>query len=208
MTENAVHHVNGSSKTEASDNFRYWSFMSYSHADQKWADWLYKALETYRIPKGIKSAYASNLPKRLYPIFRDVDELPGSSDLGAKLKEALEASRTLIVLCSPSAAQSKWVNEEIGIFQAGEKVIVFSVSSLMVNQTPPIRIAIASLLICVWGTGSRSAATRVTRWTEKRMHCCDWSPALWASTMTPLNNVIGSAESEGESHYPSPASFW
>lgn len=121
LTENAVHHVNGSSKTEASDNFRYWSFMSYSHADQKWADWLYKALETYRIPKGIKSAYASNLPKRLYPIFRDVDELPGSSDLGAKLKEALEASRTLIVLCSPSAAQSKWVNEEIGIFQAGGK---------------------------------------------------------------------------------------
>jgi WD40 repeat protein len=52
----------------------------------------------------------------LFPIFRDQDELAGSSDLGAKLREALRASRNLIVVCSPRAAQSRWVNEEIDEF--------------------------------------------------------------------------------------------
>jgi hypothetical protein len=31
--------------------FKYWAFLSYSHRDKKWGDWLHKALETYRIPR-------------------------------------------------------------------------------------------------------------------------------------------------------------
>ncbi|MGH7984354.1 MAG: hypothetical protein ACREFF_14610 [Candidatus Udaeobacter sp.] len=31
--------------------FKYWAFLSYSHADKKWGDWLHKALETYRFPR-------------------------------------------------------------------------------------------------------------------------------------------------------------
>ena len=27
---------------------KYWAFISYSHMDRKWGDWLHKALETYR----------------------------------------------------------------------------------------------------------------------------------------------------------------
>ena len=27
---------------------KYWAFLSYSHADRQWGDWLHKALETYR----------------------------------------------------------------------------------------------------------------------------------------------------------------
>ena len=32
------------------EDFRYWAFISYTHADAKWGDWLHAALETYRVP--------------------------------------------------------------------------------------------------------------------------------------------------------------
>ena len=34
----------------ATPAFAYRAFISYSHADKAWADWLHKALETYRVP--------------------------------------------------------------------------------------------------------------------------------------------------------------
>ncbi len=30
---------------------KYWAFISFSHADEEWAKWLHKSLETYRRPK-------------------------------------------------------------------------------------------------------------------------------------------------------------
>src|ERR1700756_1863162 len=74
---------------------RYWAFLSYSHTDKKWGDWLHKALE----------------------IFRDREELPVSADLGSNINEALKESRYLIVICSPRSAQSRWVGEEIKTFK-------------------------------------------------------------------------------------------
>ena len=52
------------------------------------------------------------------PIVRDRDELSSAADLSGKLKEALADSETLIILCSPEAARSKWVNEEIRHFRS------------------------------------------------------------------------------------------
>ena len=54
----------------------------------------------------------------LAPIFLDRAELPSSSDLAANVREALGASRFLIVVCSPAAARSRWVNEEIRYFKS------------------------------------------------------------------------------------------
>jgi len=58
------------------------------------------------------------IPLRLTPIFRDSDELAASPDIGADLRTAVCASQFLIVLCSPAAAKSRWVNAEIEIFRA------------------------------------------------------------------------------------------
>jgi WD40 repeat protein len=58
------------------------------------------------------------VPVRVFPIFRDREELPVSADLGMNIVDALRRSRYLIVICSPSAARSRWVNEEIKIFKA------------------------------------------------------------------------------------------
>lgn len=98
---------------------KYAAFISYSHADQASARWLHQALETYRLPKTLVGAETEfgPAPKKLPPVFRDRDELPASGDLGEKLRAALADSRFQIVLCSPKAAKSHWVNEEILTFK-------------------------------------------------------------------------------------------
>jgi WD40 repeat protein len=64
-----------------------------------------------------RQSRSGTVPRRLFPIFRDRDELPLSSDLGSTLQDALRASRHLIVLCSPHSAASRWVNEEVRFFK-------------------------------------------------------------------------------------------
>jgi hypothetical protein len=99
--------------------FKYWAFISYSHADEEWAKWLHQSIETYRVPRKLVGRETANgaLPKKLFPVFRDRDELPGASDLGGKIQEALTTSRSLIVICSPKSAVSKWVNEEVKAYK-------------------------------------------------------------------------------------------
>ena len=84
---------------------RYSAFISYNHRDRGWAVWLHRAS---REGSGCANA----------PVFRDRDELATSSDLAASVKEALAESATLVVICSPNSARSKWVNEEIETFIA------------------------------------------------------------------------------------------
>jgi Tfp pilus assembly protein PilF len=94
---------------------KYRAFLSYSHKDTKWAAWLHKSLEVYRPPKQIvgQQTARGEVPKRLSPIFRDREELSSATDLGERISEALRESACQIVICSPSAARSRWVNEEI-----------------------------------------------------------------------------------------------
>ncbi|MBQ4856202.1 TIR domain-containing protein [Rhodanobacter sp. B2A1Ga4] len=103
----------------ASPAFRYYAFISYSHQDRAWADWLHKALETYAVPKRLvgQATAVGIVPGRLTPIFRDRDELASAHDLGRKVNEALAQSANLIVICSPQAATSRWVNEEVLAFK-------------------------------------------------------------------------------------------
>ncbi len=98
---------------------RYAAFISYSHADAAAARWLHHQLETFRMPRALVGTASGFGPvqRRLPPSFRDRDELAASGDLGADLRAALAASRFQIVVCSPNAAQSKWVNEEILSFK-------------------------------------------------------------------------------------------
>jgi hypothetical protein len=63
------------------------------------------------------------VPARLTPIFRDREELSAAGSLTEVIAEALAHSAALIVLCSPAAAASRWVNEEVRTFkrQHGER---------------------------------------------------------------------------------------
>jgi tetratricopeptide (TPR) repeat protein len=97
----------------------YRAFISYSHHDLAAAKRLHARLERYRIPKRLvgNDAPRGLVPARLTPIFRDIDELPAADDLSAEIKAALAASGALIVICSPSARASRWVNREIETFR-------------------------------------------------------------------------------------------
>jgi len=99
---------------------KYWAFISYSHRDQAWAEWLHKALETYRVPRRLvgRETMAGPVPRRLFPVFRDLEELPSSPNLSGAIDEALLQSRYLIVIASPYAAVSKWVDQEVARFRA------------------------------------------------------------------------------------------
>lgn len=90
---------------------RYSAFISYCHDDERWAKWLQKALETWRAPKRVAAV------TRLKPVFRDRSELSAAHDLSEIIQEALRQSESLIVICSPAAAQSRWVDEEIRLFR-------------------------------------------------------------------------------------------
>ena len=98
---------------------RYRAFLSYSHRDQSWGKWIHAALEGYRIDKSLvgKPTPVGPVPKTLRPIFRDREDFSAGLSLTAQTLAALEASQSLVVLCSPHAAQSKYVNEEIRRFK-------------------------------------------------------------------------------------------
>ena len=114
------------------DETGYRAFISYSHADTALAKWLHRALEGYRIPSKLvgRETPAGIVPRRLIPIFKDREELAASGDLGDGLKAALAASKFLIIIASPAAARSKWVNEEVRSFKAihGESRVLVAIA--------------------------------------------------------------------------------
>ena len=96
----------------------YAAFLSYSHADEKTATWVHRRLEQFKVPPELigKDRGEGVIPRRLRPVFRDRQELAAARDLGSEVDDALAGSRVLIVLCSPAAAASRWVNSEIERF--------------------------------------------------------------------------------------------
>ncbi|MBQ4073867.1 MAG: TIR domain-containing protein [Clostridia bacterium] len=91
----------------------YMAFISYKHAprDAAIAKQVHTLIENYIIPKSLRKD-----GKKLGIVFRDEEELPISSDLTESICTALDASRHLIVICSPEARESPWVAREINYF--------------------------------------------------------------------------------------------
>ncbi|MGI8839526.1 MAG: TIR domain-containing protein [Caulobacteraceae bacterium] len=102
------------------DGRRYWAFLSYSHQDRAWATWLHRALEAYALPRRLvgRASPVGPAPARFRPVFKDRDELAVNTDLRARVHAALAASSALIVICSPAAARSAWVEDEIIRFKS------------------------------------------------------------------------------------------
>jgi tetratricopeptide (TPR) repeat protein len=106
--------------TAVGDQARYRAFISYSHKDAAFGRRLHRRLEAYRLPRRLvgRDAQYGPVPERIGPIFRDLDELPAATDLSVEVREALSASASLIVVCSPAAAASLWVSREVEVFRA------------------------------------------------------------------------------------------
>ncbi|MEZ5386441.1 MAG: FHA domain-containing protein [Prosthecobacter sp.] len=117
----------------------YAAFLSYRHADnhepgRQWASWLQETIETYEVPTdltGTVNDRGEEIPARIFPVFRDEDELSAAADLSTSVVRALENSRYLVVLCSPSAVASRFVYDEVLRFKAmgkSDRVIAAIVS--------------------------------------------------------------------------------
>src|SRR4051812_37934931 len=98
---------------------RFYAFLSYSHKDKELAEWLHRELEKFRVPHSLAGKLTATgvVPSRLTPIFRDQHDLSAGGDLAEEIKAALAASQFLVVLCSPTAAKSRWTNQEIKSFK-------------------------------------------------------------------------------------------
>ncbi|MCZ8170558.1 MAG: toll/interleukin-1 receptor domain-containing protein [Brevundimonas sp.] len=91
----------------------YRAFVSYSHTDADFAVWLHRSIERFRLtPES-----GQGLVERLVPVFIDRAELPAAPDLSAQVKQALADSAALIVVASPRARASRWVDQEITLFR-------------------------------------------------------------------------------------------
>jgi len=115
----------------------YTAFISYSHNDEAFAKRLHRRLEAYKPPKHLIQSQGKYgpVPPNLKPIFRDQDELSVDGNLSRAIQTALKKSSSLIILCSPAAVASRWVNEEIITFKRlakarGEEARIYPVLSL------------------------------------------------------------------------------
>ena len=78
--------------------------MSYAHRDKD---------VTSAIQKGLHQIGRRVGQLRALRVFRDDTNLTANPDLWAKITEALDGSRFMIVVLSPQSAASHWVNEEV-----------------------------------------------------------------------------------------------
>ena len=112
-------------------DFEYRAFISYSHRDARWAEWLLHALETYRLP--------DSKVRGVGRVFRDRDEA-GAGDLRDEIQRALAASENLIVIASPNSARSLYVQAEIESFVAhhAARDVRGSIVTLIVDGEPNV----------------------------------------------------------------------
>lgn len=93
--------------------YKYYAFLCYCHVDYIQAEALQKRLEKYRLPARIDNEIQKS--RYLRPIYRDVTD-PTQDGLDEEIFETLDASKSLLVVCSPSSAHSKWVNQKVQHF--------------------------------------------------------------------------------------------
>ena len=117
--------------------YHYYAFISYATKDSKWAKWLRHKLSYYHIPSVVKKSKIG-VPDKIRPIFIYEYDLAGNQ-LHKAIEQELTASKYLIVICSPDAAKSEYVNREIETFinQGRQEYIIPFIIDGQVNAANP-----------------------------------------------------------------------
>jgi WD40 repeat protein len=106
------------------------AFISYSRKDKVFAARLHKALANYQPPRDLP------LPQRRLDVFLDEDDFTGT-EYFQSVERHLKDSGKLIVLCSPAARASQFVNDEIERFantRGPEHIISLLIAGLPNNE--------------------------------------------------------------------------
>lgn len=125
---------------------KYRAFLSYAHADKGWANWLHRRLEGFHLDADL--AKKSRLPgptdekglAKITPIFLDRGNFAGGSTLSEATISAIDASASLIVVCSPVSAGRPAVIEEVRVFKwrhPDRPVIPVIIAGLAPDCFPP-----------------------------------------------------------------------
>ncbi len=95
--------------------YQYYAFISYKRADSKWADWLCRMLQSYRLPNKLYKQHRDTA-KRLCPVFLDKAELiPGNLD--EMLKKHIARSKYFVSVCSRnSQINPQYIDLELQYF--------------------------------------------------------------------------------------------
>lgn len=104
---------------------KYTAFISYNSKDNCTARWLQRRLEHYKLPSVIANEKGDVLKsydkKNKFRIFRYVTDLV-AQNLDDGLRQELDQSKFLIVICSPNSANAPWVRKEVNHFiETGRK---------------------------------------------------------------------------------------
>ena len=116
---------------------KYTAFISYSSKDNKIARWLQKRLESYHLPSVIADEKGTVIrsygeKNERFRIFRYVTDLV-AQNLNDGLRQELDQSNYLIVICSPNSAHAPWVRKEVKYFiETGrkKKIIPFVIKGI------------------------------------------------------------------------------
>ena len=100
--------------------YKYTAFISYNSKDNCKARWLQKRLESYNLPSVIANEKGEVLRSydkktKKFRIFRYVTDLV-AQNLDDGLRQELDQSKFLIVICSPNSANAPWVRKEVKHF--------------------------------------------------------------------------------------------
>ena len=118
-------------------DYKYFAFISYNQQDVAWGKRLQRKLENYKMAATLCSEKGWKRTPIRPVFFAPTDIQP--NELTEELKARLEASRHLIVICSPHSAQSEWVGREIAYFHSlgREKNIHFFIIDGVPNSNVP-----------------------------------------------------------------------
>ena len=117
--------------------YEYFAFISYKEEDAEWAKWLQRKLEHYKLPTTLRKENPQ-LPERISPIYEYKSEA-GGGRLKEVIWKGLTSSEYLIVICSPRAIKSDWLNNGIRYFvESGreENIIPFIVEGKPKSANP------------------------------------------------------------------------
>ena len=119
------------------NDYKYFAFISYNQHDVAWGKRLQRKLENYKMAATLCSEKGWKRTPIRPVFFAPTDIQP--NELTEELKERLEASRHLIVICSPNSAKSEWVGKEIAYFHSlgREKNIHFFIIEGVPNSNDP-----------------------------------------------------------------------
>jgi WD40 repeat protein len=109
------------------------AFISYSRRDTRFAAALERALKRYRPPKGLSA------PPRRLNVFRDQEDFTGV-EYSEAVARHLRGARRLVVVCSPHARQSEYVNDEVRLFaesHAATDIVSVIIAGVPNNEAPP-----------------------------------------------------------------------